>query len=387
MKLIALASAVCLADACVFAGPIVIGYTNAISVSSNSTSQMARAGQLRWFFAHASVGDNIMSGVQSLHAANPGFYPLTRSAEGGVPPGSTQPGVICDYMRGNLFWTNKVDGFAAYMSNGWHYPVVDVIMNKFCWVDQIADVNYYISRSAALESTNLNTWFVYATMPLDTTEGFDNYSRNLFNDSLRAWVRANNRILYDIADIEAHNSKGLASTFVYSNRVCQKLCAEYTSDGGHLTTTQAQQTAASGLYALADALLSADRDNDGMPDWWEMANGLNPLDPADAAADPDHDGMTNLEEYLSGTDPNDPASVLRLNIRKTDGQPVQMEFVACSNTTYAVQYNPDSVQASNSWHTLASISSTAAQRLVLLVDSSPQARLACFYRVMASPAP
>ncbi len=46
-----------------------------------------------------------------------------------------------------------------------------------------------------------------------------------------------------------------------------------------------------------------DDDNDGLPDWWEIAQGLNPLSPADAQADLDGDGLINLQEYLNGTNP------------------------------------------------------------------------------------
>jgi hypothetical protein len=40
-----------------------------------------------------------------------------------------------------------------------------------------------------------------------------------------------------------------------------------------------------------------DRDNDGMPDWWEEKYGFNPEDPSDAENDEDNDGYTNLREY------------------------------------------------------------------------------------------
>jgi hypothetical protein len=46
----------------------------------------------------------------------------------------------------------------------------------------------------------------------------------------------------------------------------------------------------------------ADRDGDGIPDFWEIQFGLNPDDPADAkliAAD----GYSNIEHYLNSTNP------------------------------------------------------------------------------------
>ncbi len=41
-----------------------------------------------------------------------------------------------------------------------------------------------------------------------------------------------------------------------------------------------------------------DRDGDGMPDDWEVAQGFDPVEPADGASDADGDGYSNLEEYL-----------------------------------------------------------------------------------------
>ena len=43
-----------------------------------------------------------------------------------------------------------------------------------------------------------------------------------------------------------------------------------------------------------------DRDDDGIPDSWEIARGLNPEDASDGVADDNGDGYTNLEEYLNG---------------------------------------------------------------------------------------
>src|SRR5262249_54355175 len=83
-----------------FSEPVIVGYTNAIAVSNYSPAVMSQAGKLKWFFAHASVGDRIMNGIGMLHSNNPDFYPFTRSQVYGSPTTTnTQPGIIYDYMR------------------------------------------------------------------------------------------------------------------------------------------------------------------------------------------------------------------------------------------------------------------------------------------------
>ncbi|MCD6383737.1 MAG: right-handed parallel beta-helix repeat-containing protein, partial [Thermoplasmata archaeon] len=52
--------------------------------------------------------------------------------------------------------------------------------------------------------------------------------------------------------------------------------------------------------------VTADYDEDGMPDVWERQHGLDPKDPSDAENDTDNDGLTNIQEYLNGTDPKNP---------------------------------------------------------------------------------
>jgi len=46
-----------------------------------------------------------------------------------------------------------------------------------------------------------------------------------------------------------------------------------------------------------------DRDNDGMPDWWEQRYGLSPKDPSDAKEDLDGDGISNIDEYKGNINP------------------------------------------------------------------------------------
>ena len=49
--------------------------------------------------------------------------------------------------------------------------------------------------------------------------------------------------------------------------------------------------------------IGGDRDNDGLPDDYEVAIGLDPQDPVDAQEDQDNDGLTALEEFNIGTHP------------------------------------------------------------------------------------
>jgi len=52
----------------------------------------------------------------------------------------------------------------------------------------------------------------------------DNFLRNAFNDRVREWTRQNGRVLFDIADIEAHDSAGKVCTFQYREQDMQN-CA------------------------------------------------------------------------------------------------------------------------------------------------------------------
>ena len=131
-------------------------------------------------------------------------------------------------------------------------------MNKLCYIDQGASFKYYLHSMTNLESEFPDTVLVYATIPLTTATDGDNFLRNAFNDRLREWVRLNGRVLYDIADIEAHGPDGKPCTFDYRNKTCQKLSDQYTTDGGHLNE-KGRQAVARGFYALSAALIEGGR--------------------------------------------------------------------------------------------------------------------------------
>ena len=58
-----------------------------------------------------------------------------------------------------------------------------------------------------------------------------------------------------------------------------------------------------GWPSIANGYAPKDRDDDGMPDWWEEQHSFNRFDSSDRNGDEDSDGYTNLEEFLNQTAP------------------------------------------------------------------------------------
>jgi len=258
------------------AQPVMIGYTNCVAVSTYSQSLINDISRFRWFFAHASVGGNMIDGIDMLRQSNRAQYPLIPVSEDEMPPVSTQNGAIYEFMRGNPGAQEKFDSLGAYVTNGWRYPKVNLVLNKLCYIDQEADLGYYLASMARLEAAFPETVFVYMTIPLTTDTDENNLKRNIYNDGVRDWTRTNNLVLFDIADMEAHDTNGVPSLFTYGGRVCQRLCDTYSSDGGHMNDAGKVLTA-NGFYALGAALLAVDRDNDGMSDGLELIAGTEPM--------------------------------------------------------------------------------------------------------------
>lgn len=77
-----------------------------------------------------------------------------------------------------------------------------------------------------------------------------------------------------------------------------------------------------------------DRDNDGLPDAWEVKYGLNPLFAGDAVLDSDGDGFTNIDEYRNQTSPVDktdhPTRIGRVRVVSMTELPFDLIFKAVS---------------------------------------------------------
>ena len=70
---------------------IVIDHTSIELVPTYTQATMDAVAQSTFYFEHASVGSNIVDGLDRLHTNNPDFYQLTTSGVSS-PPGPPSPG-------------------------------------------------------------------------------------------------------------------------------------------------------------------------------------------------------------------------------------------------------------------------------------------------------
>lgn len=107
---------------------------------------------------------------------------------------------------------------------------------------------------------------------------------------------------------------------------------------------------------LNQAALTADTDQDSLPDEWELVYGFDPKDPSGAngpLADPDEDGANNLHEFLAGTHPLDGGDYLRFASVSLIPPDCVLRFETRPGRTYTVEWAED-LSPTATWAPLSS---------------------------------
>jgi len=218
---------------------------------------------LRVFFAHQSVGENILGGVRML-------APDVRIVRGETPPAS--PAILETLIGRNEEPESKLDHFTRAMKALGNH--VDVAMVKFCYIDFSVqtDVNAlrqrYQQTMSTLASAYPRTVFAHVTVPLTTTQTGpvaavkrllgrpvwgeeENRIRSEFNQWLRGTYPK--QLIFDLADLEARTPTGSLVTFELRGAAYPRLFEGYTDDGQHLSV-DGRRVVAKGLLGFLNDL-------------------------------------------------------------------------------------------------------------------------------------
>ena len=214
-------------------------------------SMWSKIANKRIYFAHQSVGFNIIDGVNDLIGENPAAR--LKIAETIDHNSFKEPIFAHSRVGKNQSPETKVDGFVKNIEQGIG-DNADYAFLKLCYVDITADTDYeklfgYYERALAkLKESYGTTTFIHITIPVTKIQsglkgiikrmvgksiGYeDNYKRHLFNQMLRDRYNGKEP-LFDLA-MEESGAAGEQAVYSLNGEKFHTLAPDYTDDGGHL---------------------------------------------------------------------------------------------------------------------------------------------------------
>jgi hypothetical protein len=159
-------------------------------------------------YGHTSHGSQLITGMSGLAAWKGSLYAWNNGGAGGALDIRDTP------FAGALDLGNPLDNNAWYTSTRNYlldaaHADINVVIWSWCGEVSYAPDDYipeYLTRMSALEEEFPNVQFVYMTGHLDGTGLSGNLHQR--NEQIRAYCRANNKWLYDFADIESYDPDG-----------------------------------------------------------------------------------------------------------------------------------------------------------------------------------
>ncbi len=223
----------------------------------------------KFYFAHQSVGYNIMDGLTLLLKEHPEIK--FNFVESSKNSSFNQPVFAHSRIGKNTKPLTKIDEFADVLSHGVGNKT-DTAFLKLCYVDVKAKTNTqslfktYKKTFADLQAKYPKLTIIHFTVPLcvlektwkmrvklmlgkEPWELADNGARNEYNALLRKEYGASGN-LFDIAGFEATKPDGSMQTFEFRDKEYQAMDPAYSNDGCHLNTTGSKMIAEKFLLFL-----------------------------------------------------------------------------------------------------------------------------------------
>lgn len=163
----------------------------------------AARNNLRISYGHTSHGSQLIAGINAIRSFKGGAYGFSYSNR-------YSPGVfLSDDSRGDLGSPDRTT-WAQRTRSLFNYIRSDLNVVMWSWCGQVdgteAEINVYLKLMTQLERDFPNVKFVYMTGHLNGTGASGNVHRR--NEQIRDYVRKNNKILFDFADIESYDPDG-----------------------------------------------------------------------------------------------------------------------------------------------------------------------------------
>jgi len=196
------------------------------------------------FFAHNSVGQNIIDGLKALESS---------LIVGGVQAGAK--GIAENYMGFNGDPAGKLGAFEKLLDEGGHRA--QIAFFKFCYADFQAHTDVdglfgeYTAKLGILGEKYPDITFIHVTVPLyHYNASWNNRVQHAFNEKLRAMYGA---LVFDLAAIESVDSLG--NIALSRDGVTPALAEEWTDDGSHLNAAGGKRLASALIAFLAQVPL------------------------------------------------------------------------------------------------------------------------------------
>jgi hypothetical protein len=227
-------------------------------------STLAHVSAIRTFFAHQSVGGNLLDGVRDLQEREERTtLPIVDIGNTPLPTG---PVLAHLYVGQNGDPMSKIRGFRQALESGLG-DTIDVAAVKFCFWDIQKDTDVekvfeaYSQTIAELQTRFPRIAFVHVTVPLfardsdwragvrrllsmEVPRTLDNAKRNALSERIRARYTGREPI-FDLEAFEAATNR--------EKGAIPYLRSDYTYDGGHLNESARAAGAATFLNVVADA--------------------------------------------------------------------------------------------------------------------------------------
>ena len=218
--------------------------------------QLTRLAALNVFFAHQSVGMNLLDGVREIAADYPGIPLRILESTADLSTGAVRHAFVPE----NGDPEKKIEGFRHLLDSGIGANS-DVAFLKLCYSDFSATTDpislfaTYQRTMAAIRRDYPKLLLVHVTVPLTSVSGranagaavmrllgrtlpgiAENAVREEFSELLR-YANAGASTVFDLARLESTTPTGERDLRPWRGRLVPCLHPGYTDDGGHLNAT------------------------------------------------------------------------------------------------------------------------------------------------------